>query len=175
MGKKNDTKPTRPPAITVPSDDFEIEIDGETYQPHRGERVEVLRGVTVGDYKYMRAVDELSVKIDAVEGEADGEDDDAKLRQLIAERQQKIVLMDDSYGETVAFVRDRLVSWDWTDRRGEQLPQPGDDPDVFGRLSLEELFYLVSVIRGETGGQAKNASRPSQTSSSATAPRTSRT
>ena len=174
MAKKSDTNLTRPPAVTVPSDDYEIEVDGETYHPHRGEQVEVLIGATVGDFAHQRSLDELRVKLDAIGGEAE-EDEDAELQRLIAERVERTVLIDDSYGQTVEFVRDRIVAWTWTDRRGKALPQPADDPTVLNRLSLDEMFYLVAVIRGETGGQAKNASRPSPTSSSATEPRTART
>lgn len=171
----NNTKPTRPPAVTVPSDDYEIEVDGETYYPHRGEEVEVLMGATVGEFAYQRGMDELRVKLDAIGEEIEEEDEATELQRLIAERQQRTVLIEGSYGEMSEFVRERMVSWNWTDRRGKSYPQPDDDPEVFDRLPLEELAYLVSVVRGETGGQAKNASRPSPTSSSATAKRTART
>jgi hypothetical protein len=123
---------SKPAPQRIPSDDCALEIGGETFHPHEGEWVELLPVRLVGDAK-------LLVKIIAVAGDLEAlQGDSAGITARMAEH----------FDEGVAFVRPRLVAWNWTDLRGVPLAQPREDPGVLHQLAAEELWYLVAVIQG---------------------------
>lgn len=153
--------PKKPPARTVPSDDCVVTVDGVEYHPHEGEWVKVVPGYSVGDLQLQREMQSLAMKLDAASGEAD-------------EAQKKIALVDDSYESAIGVLSHRLRAWNWTSDDGEALPQPAGNPAAFQHLRVEEVMYLVAAVQGETPGDQKNGSRPSGTSSSATARQPSR-
>lgn len=152
----------KPEAVEIPSDDCVLTIGGVTFAPHEGEAVWVRPGMTVGELRLLREIQGLQVKIAAL---ADEDEDGVR----------RIAAMDDAFGSAVAFLRDRLVRWTWTDDAGAPYAQPRDDPAILERLRIEEIFYLVGAVNGANPGQQKNVSRPSQIMSWDTAPALSRT
>ena len=143
----------KPPTRQVPSDDCAIEVDGVEYHPHEGEWVRVVSRFSVDDLRLMRRFSEFQSQMDAIEG-------DEALKQVI--------LMDDSFSDVLEVLQHRLMEWNWTDDSGEPLSQPHENPTVLRSLRIEELMYLVLVVRGESPGEASNGSAPSPTTSSAT-------
>jgi hypothetical protein len=148
----------RPEAERVPSDDCVVVVRGGEYRPHEGEWVERVPGYKVEDMRLGRAMAELGVRLAAL-------DDEAALERL--------TLTDDSYQDAIAMLSRRVLAWNWTDDAGDALPAPKGNAAVFERLTPSEVMYLVAVVRGESPGEAKNGSRPSLITSSATRPQTS--
>lgn len=145
------------PPRRVPSDDCVVTVAGERYHVHEGEWVEVLPGLSVGDYEAFHAFAGVQVQMAAVKGEQD-------------EGLKTIGILADTFGKAVPLVKSRLVAWNWTDNRGEPLPQPHDEPSPLWRLDEAEIAYLIQVITGTNEGAEKNASSPSETTSSDSAP-----
>ncbi|HLF76647.1 MAG TPA: hypothetical protein VJB57_04080 [Dehalococcoidia bacterium] len=158
------SKPKKPALVRVLSDDLMVPVgrEGELLAIHEGEWVEVYQFESVADTKLANQLRGLSTALDAID-DADPERM-LKTNELVAEHEEKLIVL----------LKPRLVRWCWTDDGGEPLPQPREDPDVLTRLRYEELFWLSLAVSGKTGSVEKNASRPSQTSSSATPRRTSR-
>ena len=155
-------KPTKPKPKTIPSDDCEVTVDGVDYYPHRGEWIKAIPALTVAEVRLRRELTGVQVKLDALKGEPD-------------ENEQMVALMDDSFDTVIRVLSQRIVEWDWTDDAAEPYPQPHRNPEVLRSLRMDELYYLVLAVRGETAGERKNASRPSQTPSSATGQQPSQT
>jgi len=44
-----------------------------------------------------------------------------------------------------------VVAWNWQDEDGEPLPQPKNNPDVFGELELEQLVWLIEHMAAHVG------------------------
>ena len=59
----------------------------------------------------------------------------------------------------------RIVNWNWTDIKGEELESPYDNPQVFKKLLNEELLWLLTATITETKEEEKKESRLSQTTS----------
>lgn len=152
----------KPTVRVVPSDDCIVTIGGEDFALHEKEWVRVMPGYPIALFKAVRGIQGLKVKIDALEG------DDA------AKAVETVVLMDSSFDDIVALLRDRILGWNWTDDAGVPYPQPKEHPEVFERLQAFEILYLVGVLQGEAPAERKNGSRPSPTTSSATPRRRSR-
>lgn len=152
----------KPPSITVPSDDYEVVVDGKTYSPHEGEWVVVTPGATVASNRNMRTLVEMIPRLQAAEGEPD-------------EQQQTIVILDDVNIELLEFLADRLVAWNWTDHRGRPLPELDGTTDPFARLPQQEVMYLVRVCQGQAPAVEKKDMSNSPTTSSATEPQPIRT
>lgn len=148
--------PKKPPPRIVPSDDCVVTVDGVEYHPHEGESVSIAPGYSVGDLQLQHELQALRVKLDAIAG-----DDDEGARQ--------VAILDNSYTSAIEVLSARLLGWTWTDDAGDPLPQPHKAPSAFSRLRLDEIYYLIQAVKGETPGEQKNGSRPSRTSSSATA------
>lgn len=153
------TKPKKPEAQWVPSDDCEVEVGGVSYFPHLGERVQVISSFTVGKLRLMRRLAELNANMAAVDGDGAA---------------PAIALMDDAFEEAIGVLQGSVVDWDWTDDSGAPLPKPLHNPAAFQGLRIDEIYWLVAATRGETRAQQGNASRPSPTTSSVSAPQPSR-
>lgn len=51
------------------------------------------------------------------------------------------------------FFAKRLISWNWVDNDGTPLPQPHNNPDVFGELTSEEMQFVAQCVRGQAPEQ----------------------
>lgn len=147
--------------VVVPTDDCPVGEGDDVRYPHQGQTVTVRRGLDIGEIQMLHGFQQATVELTAIEG-----DEDQYARAL--------AIMADMAAMAIPVLRRRVIDWDWTDEYGEVLPKPSEDPEVFGRLTVHEMAYLLVVIRGETDGERKNGSRPSQTTSSATARQRSR-
>ena len=154
-------RPERPEPVIVPSDDCVITRDGREYHIHRGEWVKAAVGMTLGQVRLIEKLTRLQSEMAAVEGDSD-------------EDKQVVRLLSGTAGDAAAVLRGRIVAWNWTDSAGTPRPQPSE-PGAFDGLELEELFYLVAVLRNQAPAERSKDSRPSQTTSSATPRARSRT
>ena len=48
-------------------------------------------------------------------------------------------------------LKQRVTGWNWVDEKGKALAQPGDEPDIFNRLTTFELSALSDVVLGFPG------------------------
>ena len=147
----------KPALRRVASDDCVITIDGEACSLHEGEWVEVRSGMTVEAIGSIHSLAAMAPKL----AELEGEDGEAARRWAI---------MHDSFGEAIQLLSSRLVAWTWTDDDGEPLPQPRRNPDALRSLRLEEIYYLVAVVRGESPAEKKGDTAPSPITSSDSGP-----
>lgn len=151
---------SKPLPRRIPSDDCEI-VEGEAvYRPHEGEWVELFAGMRVGDFAMLADLNQLDVRLAAVEGEDD-------------ETAKRIALNSDAMGQLKRMLAVRLVAWNWTDDSGHPMPQPTESGAI-DRLRLEELTYLATIMRGETPAEKKAGTNGSRTTSTATPPRPTR-
>lgn len=114
----------RAPLITVPSDDFEIEIGDETYHPHKGEVVTFKRRVSSKDLLTIAKASELQD-----EGGAE------KMARFF-------------YEEACPVLARAIFSWTWTDMYSEEpLGEPLGKTDEckVGVDELRELDVLSEV------------------------------
>lgn len=151
---------SKPLPVTFPCDDFAIVVGGKTYHPHEGETVTLFPDLTVGEISAKTALARIGLQIRAAEGDPD-------------ETAQIVALTDDHFNLICAGLADRIVDWTWTDRRGNPLPTPDGSLATIASLTSEEIAYLQQLKESmqETPADRKNGSRPSPTSSSATARR----
>ncbi|MDE2766639.1 MAG: hypothetical protein OXI70_00930, partial [Chloroflexota bacterium] len=63
---------SKPASVRVPSDDFVVEIGGESFRTHENEWVEVLPQMSVRDWQQMQRLNRLHVEIDALAGGGGG-------------------------------------------------------------------------------------------------------
>lgn len=157
---------TKPPPRRVPSDDFILEIDGETYTPHAGEWVEFVPTLPVGLFQAEARIRSLATQLDALKDDAGAIPPD-RLREAND-------LIAGHYDDLCNLLARLVVAWNWTDDRGQPLPQPDGTDRPFRLLSVDELYYLWQAAQGGNPDARKNGSRPSPTTSSATRRRTSR-
>lgn len=153
---------SKPEPIVVPSDDCDVTVNGETYFPHEGETITLIPGLSAGAVSAINTFMSIGTRIDAVSGEPD---EGARVTAIADEALQKLC----------AALASRVVSWTWTDAAGRPLPQPDGTPEPLLALESSELLWIITAVKGETRSARKNGSRPSPTTSSATAPRPSRT
>jgi len=67
-------------------------------------------------------------------------------KELVAARD----LSDDQQEEASdAWIASMVAGWDWVDDNGLPLPLPGTDVSVIGKLSIQELGFLVETIEGQ--------------------------
>lgn len=152
---------SKPPSRWVPSDDCAVTIDGETYYPHEGERVKIIGSSTVGELQSLWAFNNIAVDL----GEKPS--DDASDDDLRAYNRQRSRQLSDAYERLCSAIAQRVVDWDWTDDEGSPLPKPDRTTGPLKALRDQELYYLRSVIQGESTAARGNGSRPSATTSSA--------
>ncbi len=146
MATKAKGKPKKPGAVRIPSDDFEMEIDGVIYAPHADEWVEVRPGMAVSSIRVQSAMARLQEEMQAVKG------DDGAESQILRQLDEQFTMACDS-------VAKRVVAWNWTDMEGVPLPSPRNAPDVIADLSAEEVSYLLTLGMS-TGSDRGNASQP---------------
>lgn len=137
---------TRPPLRRVQSDSCSVEVEGETYYPHRGEWVDMTRIASARQWLL------------AMEMSQDGaEANTAK------------------FGEVLQTVADRIVAWNWTDQRGNPLPPPSYDVIRGLSFDEIRWLQQASLgVQPETEESRGNASLPSTSPSTATRKATSR-
>lgn len=133
----------KPQPIEVKSDDCIVTIDGEKYALHEGESVWLVPGLSVGTIHAMNGLMGVSAQMDAAKGEPD------ELATITR-------LADRSFQAVCEALAQRVQRWTWTDVNGRPLPQPNGEPDAFGALMPEELFWLLSAAKGETASPRKN-------------------
>lgn len=155
----------KPAARRIPSDDCIVTVDGQEYDPHVGEWIEATKKVSPSDIRLMTELGTLGVKLQALEGEEGASD-------------HQLAMMDESLVTALDVIADRIADWNWTDEHGNPYPRPSTERAAFRaalpRLSMDEVYYLISAIQGDTPGEQKNGSRPSLTSTSGTPRRRSR-
>jgi hypothetical protein len=154
----------KPKPQRFPSDDFEVTVEGETYHPHEGEWVEIFTDISVDDMLSGEALARIGLEMEAAKGD---KDEVLRVAQLANEHFDVICVG----------LADRLVDWNWTDRRGNPLPKPDGSPDLLRRLTNAEVAYLMGLKRAtqETPDERKNDLRPLPITSSATGSSRSRT
>ena len=153
---------SKPASVRVPSDDFVVEIGGESFRTHENEWVEVLPQMSVHDWQQMQRLNRLHVEIDALAGEDGGED-------------AVLALVDGACADLCQTLAARIIDWTWTDDAGRPLPKPDGTAEPFCRLTPHELLYLNHVLQGDHPAARGKGSSSSPTTSSATAPPTSPT
>lgn len=133
----------KPQAIEIKADSCVVTVNDVAYTPHEGESVWVIPGLTVGAINALTVLTQTSVAIDSARGEPD-------------EGQRVTAIMDGTLQGLCRALAPRIVRWNWTDMRGEPLPQPDGTAAPLMALESEELFWLLSAVKGETPEQAKN-------------------
>ena len=163
----NNPAPTKPKPRRVPSDDFSVEIGGETFYPHRGESIWVIGSPTIGELKATWSFNRISVMLDdiAPDPPAEGESPEAIGKRIRQSRSAAVKLVEDHYDDLLHWIAPRLADWDWTDNDGNPMPPPARTPGPLLGLTADELFYIRSVLRGEGPAEAGNADSTSATTS----------
>lgn len=128
----------KPVPVEVKSDDCTVTVNGVAYTPHEGESVWLFQGQSVGEMRALGRLMGLQTVIDGAKGEKGQEAAMAVLRAV-----------DEAFDDICAMLAPRVVSWNWTDLRGDPLPQPDGSPDGLARLESEELFWLLQAARGD--------------------------
>ena len=117
--------------------DGEIVDAGEPYKVHEGEWIDIVPVTTIQQTIALRGLQEAASKGNETE----------------AEKNIDILC------KTLA---DNLTDWSWTDNKGNPLPNPFEKPEILMSLTEDELAYLLTALAGETPGERKNVSMPSQ-------------
>ncbi len=146
MATKAKGKAKKPQPVQIPSDDFEIDIDGVTYAPHAGEWVKIRPGTSVSAIRAQSAMARLQENMQAIKGDPDAE------LTLLRQLDEQFTIACESAAKTI-------VDWSWTDDDGDPLPCPKGQPDVIADLSAEEVSYLLTLGMS-TGSDRGNASQP---------------
>ena len=133
----------KPQAVTIPSDDCLVTIDGAQYALHEGETVTLIPGMSVGAINAANALMRIGPKLAAAVGEPD-------------QVQQQTALADDAMQALCAALAPRLVAWTWTDVAGRPLPPLDGTTAPLMALEAEELLWLLGAAKGETAGARKN-------------------
>lgn len=134
---KPKNKPTKIPPRRVVADDLVITgDDGQEYQPHAGEWVEVRGHVSVDDYLKTMAVRDIRIGGDA------------------ATRSEQVDELFDWLGS-------RILDWNWTNDEGIEMPKP--TAAVIRGLDFVEIMWLLTAILPPTrsGEETKNDEAPS--------------
>ena len=138
------------PALRIKSDECAINVgqvveDGEITNPgtpyfvHQDEWIEILPVITVAEVMHISRLQNAS---------GDTSNLDENLTELCKELSR------------------RLVAWNWTDLMGEPLEQPHNRPDILGKLSSEELMWLMGAASSQESvdDRKKDSSKSADTS-----------
>jgi len=136
--------PELPPVERVSCDACVVTVKGKPYHIHRGQYVEYVGVNEIGELQAAWDFNRLSVKFDAVKGEAQ-------------EGLKRLAILDEHYDQLLEWMAERLVDWDWTDQRGRPLPKPDGTAGPLRKLTPEEILFLDSVLSGEVPAEGKNA------------------
>ncbi len=142
----------KPTPRRVPSDDCLVTVDGVEYAVHEEEWVDLLPGMNVQALAALEGLHRIGVTLNTVKGEPD-----EYIRALEAVNRY--------FDDACAFLAGRVVAWNWTDLKGNALPDPS--LEVLKALDAGEILWLLEAAQGETKAQRKNALAPSPTTSSA--------
>ncbi len=164
-------KKTKPQPRRVPSDDCEVTIRGDSFYPHVGESLWVIGSESIGQMKSRWAFLHLSSELDEAKEDPRGENESDEDYQKRVERANgdRIRLIESQYDDLVHWFADRLDRWDWTDNRGDPLPTLDRTITPFMGLSMDEVYYIKSVLSGEGPAESLNVATDSASDSSATA------
>lgn len=121
------------PPKRIPSNDCIVKVDGQSYEIHKGEWVEVIQVDSMRQYIAMMDITKLAAN----------NTDSHSISGLCEE------------------VSQRVVDWNWTGLDGKKLPKPYKSASVIEKLLSEEVVWLVNAIQGETPSLRKNALAPS--------------
>lgn len=128
---------------------------GETYYLHQGESVWLLPVGTVQMQLAAMRLATAGAELAAIEGDQEG--------QLVG-----LAAINAGLTGLARAVAERVVAWDWTDIRGEPLPQPYRSSATLLNLEASELHWLSTASTlGETEAERKNGSAPLPTGSTA--------
>ena len=122
--------------------DFEVEVDGETYYPHLEEYVEI---IPVRHLSSLKNLMELAAYIPNPDA---GFGDEKLMKQ---------------YDGICNFLADSILDWNLTGEDAQLLPKPYRNPKVIELLGLDEINYLVAKLIGGRTDEAKNDLPPSPT------------
>tara|TARA_Y100000310_G_C20407687_1_gene680430 strand:+ start:124 stop:633 length:510 start_codon:yes stop_codon:yes gene_type:complete len=143
------------PLITIPSDDCvvrtgqvikdgEIIDEGQAYHVHKGESIQIIPVMTVGELIALGRLQSATV------GEGAAEALGTQMGNLCLELSQ------------------RIISWNWTDLMGQPMAQPYQRPDILGSLTNDELLYLVVAAQGRETPEERNLDSGQSASTSST-------
>lgn len=141
---------SKPKPIVVPSDDYAVTQNGETFHPHEGETVTMYVGQAVGVAASIRKILGIGPQLDAAEGARD-------------EQLRQVMIGSEALEQLCAVLAPRVVDWTWTDFAGRPLPKPDGTAGPLLALETSELFWLLTAVKGETPSARKNGSRRSPT------------
>lgn len=147
----------KPQPIRVPADDCLVTVGDEQYAVHEGEWVEVLPVLKARDMQALNALSTVGDRMAVAQGDAN-------------ESVQVAEILDGAFADVAALLADRVRAWNWTDMDGMPLPQPYGRVDVITSLTTDEMFYLVTLVRGDGIAQRKKDSAVWQTTYSDSAP-----
>ena len=133
----------KPQAIEIKSDDCTVTINGEPCTPHEGESVWIIPGLSVGAISALTTLTQTGVAMEAARGEPD-------------EGIRVTALMDGALQGLARGLAPRIVRWNWTDWLGQPMPQPDGRAAPLPALETEELYWLLSAVKGETPSQSKH-------------------
>src|SRR5574343_659356 len=106
------------PVLTIASDDLTMEADGQTFAPHAGEWVKLIRRMGPSE---MKIVSECQSA-----GEVNLTTDEGR----------------DLFDRICALLAHMMVDWNWTGPDGEAYPKP--TAEVLGQLTYEEIGWLMA-------------------------------
>jgi hypothetical protein len=112
---------------------------GTPHKVHEGEWVEILPVTSVGEYISFGKL----FTGEASETEKEPKKITRKMLAAIGARTE------DTFGQMIQAVSERVLDWNWTDLMGKKLPKPYQNPKVIRSLSIDELLWLANVAEYE--------------------------
>ena len=134
-------KPQKPMSRRIPSDDCLFTLDGESYAIHAGEWVDVFPVLTIADTQALTSLQAIGDQLAIAEGDSSA----------------LLSVMGTHFDTICAMLARRILAWNWTDMSGVPMPQPKGAPQVIADLSLDEMTYLIALVRGDAPADRKNA------------------
>lgn len=123
----------------VSSDDCVVTVNGEPCTPHEGEFVWLFQGQSMSELRGLSKLMGLQTAMDVAKGDTDAGTVQELLEGINA-----------AFDDICKMLAPRVVRWDWTDLRGDPLPQPDGTPGPLARLDTQELMWLLTAAKGET-------------------------
>jgi len=135
--KEKDARKGKPPikAERISLDDFEVEVDGETYHPHLGEWIEIIPIRRLSELKNLMEL----ASYQPLEGETPSFTDPRLMKQ---------------YDGICNYLCATIYRWNMTDEEGTEYPQPYHQQRAIELLPLEEINYITAKI---IGGRTDNS------------------
>jgi|TARA_Y100000310_G_scaffold276879_1_gene294340 hypothetical protein len=120
----------------VPADDCIITVEGEEIAVHKGEWIEIIPVGTLRTYTALLRVQNLVL-----------DDSDSQVLHDLCEE-----------------VAERVIAWNFTGLDGKNLAKPYQNARVIEGLTSEEVAWIVKILQGESPGERKKDSEPSEQS-----------